>query len=141
MCSVACLVWSRRVIAAFALAGLSAASPSFAQVSTTYVYDAQGQVTGVTRGGATTTYSYDQAANRTAVTASGSLALRSASPAGATQSKALTGQAKAPVTLPPAPAGYAFVPDSGAQQAFEAVWLLSVGTPATSASPAPKPEQ
>ncbi len=69
---------SRLAIVGLALVGACAASPSWGQVTTTYVYDAQGQVTSVVRPSQTIGYTYDLAANRTALTASGGAALRSA---------------------------------------------------------------
>lgn len=78
----------RLALAAILMVSLCEGSSAFAQVNTTYDYDPQGQVTSVTRAGATTTYSYDAAANRTGVTASGALALRSAPVAAAASSHA-----------------------------------------------------
>ncbi len=60
---------SRSAIALAALAVLGAASPTSAQQTTTYGYDAQGQVTAVVRGGASTRYTYDNAGNRVKITA------------------------------------------------------------------------
>lgn len=58
-----------RIVAIGALSiGVFAPAVSTAQ-TTTYTYDAQGQVRAVTRPSQTVTYAYDAAANRTAVTA------------------------------------------------------------------------
>lgn len=57
-------LWSRVAAAAALLASLSMATPSLAQVTTTYTYDAQGQLKTVVRPARTTAYSYDAAGNR-----------------------------------------------------------------------------
>jgi hypothetical protein len=58
---------SSGVLAAIAVVGL--ATSVQAQATTTYTYDAQGQVRSVTAPAQTTTYAYDAAANRTSMTA------------------------------------------------------------------------
>ena len=58
------------VILGVALAGVSLASPSAGQVTTTYAYDAQGQVRTVGRPTQTVTYAYDAAGNRVTLGAS-----------------------------------------------------------------------
>jgi YD repeat-containing protein len=63
--SVAFVMRSRLAIGLTALAA-GMASSSSAQVTTTYTYDRQGQVTAVTRPGNATAYTYDAAGNRVA---------------------------------------------------------------------------
>lgn len=62
-------------IVAIGVLSLGAFTPavSNARQSTSYTYDAQGQVRTVTRPSQTITYAYDAAANRTAVTVASSL--------------------------------------------------------------------
>ncbi len=64
---MAFVVRSRLAIALVCLASASVAPAASAQISTTYTYDVQGQVTTVTRSGGAATYTYDAAGNRTAV--------------------------------------------------------------------------
>jgi YD repeat-containing protein len=58
---------SRLATALVSLAAACAASVSTAQVTTTYTYDAQGQVKTVVRSNNTVAYTYDAAGNRTAL--------------------------------------------------------------------------
>ncbi len=66
-CRVPFCLWSRIAASLCAFAVLSVVSPSLAQVTTTYSYDRQGQVTTVTRPANTVTYGYDTAGNRIAL--------------------------------------------------------------------------
>jgi YD repeat-containing protein len=96
---MACQVWSCRALAALVVAGLSAA-PSFAQVTTTYSYDPQGQVQTVTRPTQTVTYAYDAAANRTQMTSTAPLAGRAAAQASSATTSSVLAKPVAPPPLP-----------------------------------------
>ena len=108
---------SRWVVAVTCLTS-AVASVAWAEVATTYRYDAQGQLISTARGAQLTAYSYDLAANRIAITASGNLAPQSAGSSATAQS-----QVNAPTTPPrpqlkSAPAGYTFVPDNSGSKPF-----------------------
>lgn len=81
-----------------AVAGLSVGPEAWAQVSTTYGYDAQGQVISVDRGGTSTGYVYDQAGNRVriAIPAQGAAASAGAASAKSTAAVASKVQANTP---------------------------------------------
>ncbi|KQZ21679.1 hypothetical protein ASD47_25080 [Caulobacter sp. Root1472] len=83
--------------AAAVVAAVGEPSQTWAQASTTYTYDPQGQLKTVARASGTLTYSYDAAGNRTqlAVSAGGSMA-RASAPLAAVQSSETTDEAVKP---------------------------------------------
>ena len=93
-----CSTWACRALGAFAIAALSA-PPALAQVTTTFTYDAQGQVRSVARPAQTVTYAYDAAANRTQMTSTAPLAGRT----GAETSVGTASPSSADRVAPPSP--------------------------------------
>lgn len=92
-----------------ALAGLSAI-PASAQMTTTFTYDAQGQVRTVARPTQTVTYAYDDAANRTQMTAAAPLAGRAVETSGANAPPAMPLAPPMPTSPPATPPPPPFPP-------------------------------
>lgn len=105
--------WGR---AGLALLICCAAFPALAQVTTTYTYDAQGQVKTVTRANQTVTYTYDAAANRTQLSATTPLAGRAATQPASTATGAASAEQSGSTPVsgmpvpPPLPAPLPFSP-------------------------------